>query len=121
VSGSGRGGRCQELALAAALELDGTEEMAVLAAGTDGSDGPTEAAGAIVNGSSAARARQMGLDPRARLDDNDSHPLLAGIGDLLVTGRTNTNLLDVYLVLVGRAGGGSGLIGLGGAARSSPA
>jgi glycerate 2-kinase len=107
VSGSGRGGRCQELALAAALELDGTEEMAVLAAGTDGSDGPTEAAGAIVNGSSAARARQMGLDPRARLDDNDSHPLLAGIGDLLVTGPTNTNLLDVYLVLVGRAGGGA--------------
>jgi glycerate 2-kinase len=104
VSGSGRGGRCQEFALAAALEIEGTEAMAVLAAGTDGSDGPTDAAGGIVDGSSAARARAMGLDPRARLDDNDSHPLLARIGDLLVTGPTNTNLLDVYLVLIGLGG-----------------
>ena len=100
VSGSGRGGRCQELALAAALDIDGAEGMAVLAAGTDGSDGPTGAAGAIVDGGSAARARAMGLDPRACLDDNDSHALLARIGDLVVTGPTNTNLLDLYLVLV---------------------
>jgi glycerate 2-kinase len=100
VSGSGRGGRCQELALAAALEIDGTEGMAVLAAGTDGSDGPTDAAGAIVDGRSAARARATGLDPRACLENNDSHSLLEGIGDLVITGPTNTNLLDVYLVLV---------------------
>ena len=84
--------------------------MVVLAAGTDGSDGPTDAAGAIVDGRSAARARAMGLDPRARLEDNDSHALLGSIGDLATTGPTNTNLLDLYLILIAeRPGWGSGL------------
>ena len=75
--------------------------VVVLAAGTDGSDGPTTAAGAIVDGESAARARAIGVDLAARLADNDANPALAALGDLIVTGPTNTNLLDLYLVAVG--------------------
>jgi len=99
VRGRGRGGRCQELALAAALELSPDEPLTVLAAGTDGTDGPTDAAGAIVDAGTVGRARAAGADPRRALDDNDAHPLLATSGDLLVTGPTNTNLLDLYVVL----------------------
>lgn len=101
VRGRGTGGRCQELALAAALELDGVDDMVLLAAGTDGSDGPTDAAGAVADGDSASRARHQGLDPVARLDDNDAHAVFRALEDLVVTGPTNTNLLDLYLVLVG--------------------
>jgi hydroxypyruvate reductase len=104
VQGRGRGGRCQEFALAAALAMDGADGMVALAAGTDGTDGPTEAAGGIVDGESARRARALGQDPRARLEDNDSNPLLAALGDLVTTGPTNTNLLDLYLLLVEPAG-----------------
>ena len=100
VKGRGKGGRCQEFALAAALEMDGLDGIVVLAAGTDGTDGPTDAAGALANGQSAARATAQGGDPRARLEDNDSHAIFAGLGDLVVTGPTNTNLLDLYLILV---------------------
>jgi hydroxypyruvate reductase len=101
VSGQGTGGRCQELALAAAMLLDGMEGVTVLAAGTDGTDGPTAAAGAVADGRTASRARALGEDLGARLDDNDSHTLLARLGDLVVTGPTRTNLLDLYLVLIG--------------------
>jgi hydroxypyruvate reductase len=101
VRGDGIGGRCQEFALAAALELEDRDGLVVLAAGTDGSDGPTDAAGAVADGDSAARARHHGLDPRAHLDRNDSNPVFAALGDLVVTGPTNTNLLDLYLVLAG--------------------
>ena len=101
VRGDGIGGRCQEFALAAALELEGRDGMVVLAAGTDGSDGPTDAAGAVADGESASRARHQGLDPRAHLYRNDSNRVFAALGDLVITGPTNTNLLDLYLVLVG--------------------
>ncbi len=101
VRGQGRGGRCQELALAAALALDGVSDVTVLAAGTDGTDGPTDAAGGLVDGATVARARAAGVDPRAALDDNDAHRALAASGDLVVSGPTNTNLLDLYLVLRG--------------------
>jgi hydroxypyruvate reductase len=100
VRGAGRGGRCQEWALAAALELDGAEGIVALAAGTDGTDGPTEAAGAVADGATAQRARERGHDPRARLAENDSNPVFAALGDLVVTGPTNTNLLDLYLLLI---------------------
>ncbi len=100
VTGRGHGGRCQEFALAAALEMEGIDGMAVLAAGTDGTDGPTDAAGAIADGESASRARRQRDDPQRRLDDNDSYPLFARLADLVVTGPTNTNLLDLYLVLI---------------------
>jgi hydroxypyruvate reductase len=100
VRGGGSGGRCQEWALAAAIEMDGTNGIVALAAGTDGTDGPTTAAGAVADGASAGRARAMGHDPAARLAANDSNPALAALGDLLVTGPTNTNLLDLYLLLI---------------------
>ena len=101
VKGQGSGGRCQELVLAAAIEMAGLQDVVVLAAGTDGSDGPTEAAGAIADNESAARAGTLGVNLAARLTDNDANPALAALGDLIVTGPSNTNLLDLYLVLVG--------------------
>jgi hydroxypyruvate reductase len=100
VRGQGSGGRCQELALAAAIELAGLRDVVILAAGTDGSDGPTTAAGALADGESADRARTLGLDLAAGLADNDANPALAALGDLIVTGPSNTNLLDLYLLLV---------------------
>jgi glycerate 2-kinase len=100
VHGKGSGGRCQEFALAAALEIQGLEDIVILAAGTDGTDGLTAAAGALADGGSCRHARERGYDPVARLDDNDSNPVFTALGDLVVTGPTNTNLLDLYLLLV---------------------
>ena len=97
VTGSGRGGRSQEFALVAGRELAGLDSVAMLAAGTDGTDGPTDAAGAFADGSSWARARIRGLDPAACLRRNDSWPVLREIGDLLVTGPTGTNVMDLML------------------------
>jgi hydroxypyruvate reductase len=99
VRGRGRGGRCQEFALAAALELTPDDRLVVLAAGTDGTDGPTEAAGALGDATTIARGETAGRAARAALADNDAYTFLAGAGDLVVTGPTNTNLLDVYLCL----------------------
>ncbi|RPH84937.1 MAG: DUF4147 domain-containing protein [Candidatus Rokuibacteriota bacterium] len=99
VRGRGRGGRCQEFALAAALHLEAAEDLVVLAAGTDGTDGPTDAAGGLVDGSTVARGRTAGFEAARMLADNDAHTFLAAVGDSVVTGPTNTNLLDLYLVL----------------------
>jgi glycerate 2-kinase len=99
VQGGGRGGRCQEFALAAALHLDANERLVVLAAGTDGTDGPTDATGGLVDAGTAARARAAGLDAARALADNDAHTLLTAAGDSIVTGPTHTNLLDLYLIL----------------------
>jgi hydroxypyruvate reductase len=101
VRGAGRGGRCQELALAAALALEADEDIVVLAGGTDGTDGPTDAAGGFADGASVARQRAAGVDPRAALEANDANAALAASDDLLVSGPTYTNLLDLYLVLHG--------------------
>jgi hydroxypyruvate reductase len=98
VNGRGSGGRCQEFALAAAIEIDGQDDLVVLAAGTDGTDGPTDAAGAVIDGSTLARGAASGLDARRALEDNDSHAFLRATGDLIVTGPTNTNLLDLYVL-----------------------
>ena len=94
----GRGGRCQQLALAAAIALAG-EPAVLLAAGTDGVDGPTDAAGACVDGETAERARARGFDPEAGLARTDSHPLLDAAGDLVRTGPTGTNVADVVVTL----------------------
>ncbi len=99
VRGGGRGGRCQEFALAVALALGDGEPLVALAAGTDGTDGPTDAAGGIADGATTARGRAAGLDAARSLHDNDAHTFLAAAGDLVVIGPTNTNLLDLYLVL----------------------
>jgi hydroxypyruvate reductase len=99
VRGRGRGGRCQELALAAALAIEGRRHLTVLAGGTDGTDGPTEAAGGLVDGDTVHRLTVASIDGRAALDANDANPALAASGDLLVSGPTCTNLLDLYIVL----------------------
>jgi hydroxypyruvate reductase len=101
VRGSGLGGRNQELALAAAIELDGTDDIVVLSAGTDGTDGPTDAAGAIADGTTLTRARALGLDARAFLANNDAYHFFAPLGDLIMTGPTNMNVNDVILTVVG--------------------
>jgi glycerate-2-kinase len=100
VKGRGLGGRNMELALAFALEIEGEEGITLLSAGTDGSDGPTDAAGAIVDGHTIARARQAGLDPEGYLADNDSYHFFQKAGGLFVTGPTGTNVMDVQIVLV---------------------
>jgi len=101
---AGKGGRNQELALAAAFGVAGLPGVAVLSGGTDGNDGPTDAAGAICDGTTLARARAAGLDPRAHLDGHDAYPLLAAVGDLLLTGPTRTNVMDLQAVLMAPAG-----------------
>lgn len=103
IKGDGRGGRNQEFVLAAALDIEGACEAVILSAGTDGTDGPTDAAGAIADGHTTARARSLGVDPRRHLMENDAYPFFEGLGDLLMTGPTNTNVMDLRLVLV--AGG----------------
>jgi glycerate 2-kinase len=99
VRGRGRGGRCQELALAAAIEMAGDPSLTLLAAGTDGTDGPTDAAGAVVDAGTVRRGAASGRDPRIALGDNDSHAFLRASGDLVVTGPTGTNLLDLCIAL----------------------
>ena len=100
LQGKGSGGRNQELALAAALQLAGRERISLLAAGTDGSDGPTDAAGAFADGATQARGRARGLDAVAALANNDSNRFFAGEGGLVVTGPTGTNVMDLVLALV---------------------
>ena len=96
----GKGGRNQEIALAAALALDGMEGIIVVALATDGSDGPTDSAGGVVNGTTAARARALGLDPYAALQRHDAYPLLDATNALLRTGPTRTNVNDLLFVFV---------------------
>jgi glycerate 2-kinase len=99
VRGQGKGGRCQEFALAAALELEPTDRLTILAAGTDGTDGPTDATGAIVDATSIARGSAAGADARRALADNDAYGFLRASEDLLVSGPTRTNLLDLYVAV----------------------
>lgn len=102
--GNGLGGRNQEFVLAAAVELAGLPGVVVLSAGTDGTDGPTDAAGAIADGATLARAERLGLDARKALADNDSYHFFEPLGDLVKTGPTNTNVMDLHLILVGKRG-----------------
>lgn len=99
VRGEGRGGRNQELALAAALALEGWERSMVVTLATDGTDGPTDAAGAFATGRSVARARALGIDPADHLARNDAYPLFNALGDLILTGPTGTNVNDLAFVL----------------------
>ena len=103
IRGQGRGGRNSEFALALAIAVDGRAGIFALAADTDGIDGGEDNAGAIVAPDTLARARALGLDPRARLDDNDSYSLFAALGDLVVTGPTLTNVDDFRAILIERA------------------
>ena len=98
VSGSGKGGRNQELALSAALGIEGLPGAVIASVGTDGRDGPTDAAGAIIDGGTIPRLRKLGIDPEESLAANDSYHALASSGDLLFTGPTGTNVADLCFV-----------------------
>ena len=102
LQGTGLGGRNQEMALRVAVELQGLDRpWAFLSGGTDGRDGPTQAAGGIVDGATLARIGAAGGDWRALLANNDSHAALALAGDLLMTGGTGTNVADVQVIVLG--------------------
>jgi hydroxypyruvate reductase len=100
IKGKGLGGRNQEFALAGALEISGIEKVVLLSGGTDGTDGPTDASGAMVDHTTVHRAKSMGLDPKAHLENNDAYPFFQKLGDLLITGPTHTNVMDVRILLV---------------------
>jgi glycerate-2-kinase len=100
VKGSGKGGRNMELALSFAMQIEGTEGITLLSAGTDGTDGPTAAAGAIVNGQTIGRAREKGLDPEEYLINNDSYNFFERIDELFITGPTGTNVMDIQIMVV---------------------
>ncbi len=99
VTGNGVGGRNQELALGASLEISGFD-VVVAALATDGIDGPSDAAGAIVDGSTLKRAETMNMDAPQFLADNDSYTFFSRLGDALLTGPTGTNVNDLTLILV---------------------
>ncbi|MGA2267086.1 MAG: glycerate kinase [Bryobacteraceae bacterium] len=97
--GDGLGGRNQEFALAAAIDIAGLDNVVILSAGTDGTDGPTNAAGAVADG----RTLRRNPEARSYLERNDSYHYFEPLGDLVITGPTNTNVMDVCIVLVGQA------------------
>jgi len=98
ITGEGKGGRNQEMALAAALAIQGWEDVMVVTLATDGTDGPTDAAGGVATGGTVAWARELGLDPEEYLANNDSYHFLEALGELIVTGPTNTNVNDLAFV-----------------------
>lgn len=99
VHGKGQGGRNLEIALAAAIALDGLQNIVVAAFSTDGIDGPTDAAGAVVTGETVRRARAMGVDPEAMLNQNDSYNFFKQVGGLIQTGPTGTNVNDIAIMI----------------------
>jgi len=100
VTGKGLGGRNQEIALASALKVGGLDGVVVASLSTDGVDGPTDAAGAIVDGKTIARAAEMDLNPEEFLAENDSYNFFSKLGDLIFTGPTGTNVNDVSVIVV---------------------
>ncbi len=102
VRGDGRGGRNQELALAAAIEISDHDGIVIASMGTDGIDGPTDAAGAVVDGGTLTRGERAGLDPLEALARNDAYTFLRASGDLLITGPTGTNVMDLQIVMLDR-------------------
>ena len=102
VRGNGKGGRNQELALSAAMGIEGLSRVVIASIGTDGRDGPTDAAGGIVDGETTGRMRHRGIVPEEYLAQNNAYHALEKAGDLLITGPTGTNVADLYLVAVGK-------------------
>lgn len=108
IRGEGKGGRNQEFALAAAIDIAGLKDTLIMSVGTDGTDGPTDAAGAIADGETCARSvvsdasrHRTKLDPEQSLAENDAYPFFENLGDLIITGSTGTNVMDLHVVLVG--------------------
>jgi len=102
VRGTGAGGRCQEFTLALALEIAGLKKVTVFACGTDGSDGSTDAAGAVADGATLERAQVLGMQPQRFLDQNDSYTFFHSLAQTLQTGPTRTNVTDLYCALIGK-------------------
>jgi hydroxypyruvate reductase len=100
VRGSGSGGRNQDFLLSLTPLIKGIKNVKVLSAGTDGIDGKTEAAGAVIDGNTYERARAMGIDIKKTLADYDSHSFFRATGDLIITGTTNTNVMDIQIILL---------------------
>jgi glycerate-2-kinase len=103
VRGKGRGGRNQELVLSAALSIRGNPSILVSSIGTDGVDGPTDAAGAVADGNTVERGLRKGLDADTSLRENNSHEFFKKLKDLIVTGPTGTNVNDILIAIVGSA------------------
>ena len=101
VTGNGKGGRNQELCLSTAIEIDGIKNITFLSGGTDGNDGQTEAAGAICCGKTIERAKKLGLEAMKFLNNNNSYNFFNTLEDLIITGSTNTNVMDVQILLIG--------------------
>ena len=97
---SGKGGRNQEFALSAAIDIDRCGNIVVFSAGTDGNDGPTDAAGAIADSTTVQRAQNQGMDPMTYLLNHDAYPFFEQLNDLVITGPTNTNVMDLRLMLI---------------------
>jgi hydroxypyruvate reductase len=95
--GDGLGGRSQEFALAAAIDIAGLDNVVIFSAGTDGTDGPTGAAGAVADG----RTLRRKPDARRYLERNDSYHYFESLGDLVITGPTHTNVMDIHIILAG--------------------
>jgi glycerate 2-kinase len=100
VTGKGKGGRAQEFASAAALEIAGLAKVWVVAIGTDGTDGPTDAAGAVIDGNTVAHAQRLSVDLKNALKRHNTYPALKRLHQLIFTGPTGTNVNDLYLLLV---------------------
>jgi len=100
VNGSGLGGRNQEIALSAAIGIEGIDNVAVFSVGSDGTDGPTDAAGGYVDGSTVRKMRERGISPEKMLDNNDAYHALEAIDALIKTGPTGTNVNDISVLLI---------------------
>jgi len=100
VTGKGSGGRNMELALSFAIEIEGMDGITLLSAGTDGTDGPTDAAGAVVEGQTLIKAGALGMNPGMYLSNNDSYRFFDEINGLFITGPTGTNVMDIQIVVV---------------------
>ncbi len=102
IRGSGKGGRNQEFVLAAAREINQLEHIVIFSAGTDGTDGPTDAAGAFCDTKTIERATLLGMNADSYLAENNSYPFFKKLDDLLITGPTNTNVMDLQILMVDR-------------------
>ena len=99
LKGKGKGGRNQELVLAAAIEIENLDDVIIFSVGSDGTDGPTDAAGGIVDGQSISRMKSAGKNPALMLDNNDAYHALDASNDLVITGPTGTNVNDLIVLL----------------------
>jgi hydroxypyruvate reductase len=102
IRGDGKGGRNQEMALAAAIGIEGMKNTVFISVGSDGTDGPTDAAGGVVDGDTASKLKAKGINPQSALDNNDSYNALSASEDIIKTGPTGTNVNDISILIIGK-------------------